>query len=418
MLNLLASLTTPKKEASPTTTTVKIQVTPGMADEEILQQVRSMAIMNAVEDEPPSTPSEGGGGRSDTRAFYQSPDHVLNAIAEESERTYADRLSQLSRSSSNLNRTLTHGSNMEMAKRRFHELQDLDDKTVIESIYACRDYAEQTEEDNQVSLVDILFPPGTPVVTEVDWTIQRAKSTCFVSDVNSGHKSTVLSLAVIRVGVMNSPEVIRKRNLQLVEVLIFLLWKAGCPSATDKSRIEPYWRRRITEVIEKVKRIPEPTQGASIMKKVIATMARLDALLAMSDISDHEVRRKHFMLTAVGRTPDEFNNTFITQHRATWIQDGYTWREFVELIIDFAENYDRASSSKALSSRVHVARTSVAVSNNEGSSDNQGQADIIANLVEQVANLTNEITAMKKGNQWKKDKVMLIQGRRTKSKWA
>ena len=79
MLNLLASLTTPKKEASRPATTVKIQITPGMADEEILQQVRSMAIMNAVEDEPPSTPSEGGGGRSDTRAFYQSPDHVLNA---------------------------------------------------------------------------------------------------------------------------------------------------------------------------------------------------------------------------------------------------------------------------------------------------------------------------------------------------
>ena len=60
MLNLLASLTTPKKEASQPVTTVKIQITPGMADEEILQQVRSMAIMNAGEDEPPSTPSEGG----------------------------------------------------------------------------------------------------------------------------------------------------------------------------------------------------------------------------------------------------------------------------------------------------------------------------------------------------------------------
>ena len=80
MLNFLASITTPKKEAaSQPTTTLQIQLTPDMSDDEILRQVRSMAITTA-EDEPPSTPNDGGGGRSDTRAYYRSPDHVLNAI--------------------------------------------------------------------------------------------------------------------------------------------------------------------------------------------------------------------------------------------------------------------------------------------------------------------------------------------------
>ena len=106
MLNFLASITTPKKEASQPTTTVQIQLTPDMSDDEILRQVRSMAITTA-EDEPPSTPNDGGGGRSDTRAYYRSPDHVLNAIAEESERIYGDNLLQMSRSTATLNETIT-----------------------------------------------------------------------------------------------------------------------------------------------------------------------------------------------------------------------------------------------------------------------------------------------------------------------
>ena len=405
MLNFLASMTTPRKEAaSQPTTAVQIQLSPDMSDEEILRQVRSMGITTA-EDEPPSTPNDGGGGRSDTRAFYGSPDHVLNAIAEESERTYTDNLLQISRSSATLNETITHGKNLEMAKKKFQELKDFEDDTLIDNIFLCNDYAAQVNDHLQVSLVDILFPSGSPSVRAVDWTIARAKTACFVTNVDTGHKSTeVVSLAVIRVGVIKSPEVVRKRNLQLVEVLFFLLWKARCPSVDDKSLVEPYWRRRISEVLGKVKKIPEPAPGAEISKKVIVVVAKLDALLNMTDILDHEVRRKHFMLTAVGRMPDEFNNTFISQHRSTWIQDGYTWGEFMDLIMDFADNYDRMSISKPMSPRVHVARTTETVTNAAGSNDSTDQMDMIANLVEQVANLTNEITAIKKSYHGKKDK--------------
>ena len=223
MLNFIASLTTPKKEEAPQqASTVKLQITPGMTDDEILQQVRSMAIMNA-EDEP-STPNDGGGGRSDTRAYYRSPDHVLNAIAEESERIYGDDLLQMSKSTAALNETITHGKNQEAARKKFQELKDTEDATLIDSIFAVKDYAEQVNDHLQVSLANILFPPGSPGVITVDWMLARAKTTCFVTNLETGHKSTgVVSLAVIRVGVVNSPEVVRKRNLQLVEVLIFLL---------------------------------------------------------------------------------------------------------------------------------------------------------------------------------------------------
>ena len=157
MFNLLTSLTTPRKEASQPTTTVKIQITPDMSDDEILRQVRAMAITTA-EDGIPSTPIEGGRGRSDTRAYYSSPDHVLNAIAEESERIYGEKLLQMSRSTATLNETITHGKNMEMAKKKFFELKDTEVNTLIENIFSCRSYAEQVHEHLQVSLADILFP--------------------------------------------------------------------------------------------------------------------------------------------------------------------------------------------------------------------------------------------------------------------
>ena len=90
MFNLLASFTTPNAKEDTNPASVTIQITPDMTDEEIIRQVR--------------TPRGGGSpsrlsmgdldkvattiGKSDTRAYYQSPDSALNAIGERAERQY------------------------------------------------------------------------------------------------------------------------------------------------------------------------------------------------------------------------------------------------------------------------------------------------------------------------------------------
>ena len=84
------------------------------------------------------------------------------------------------------------------------------------------------------------------------------------------------------------------------------------------------------------------------------------------------------MITSVGRMPDEFQTQFIRLHRSTWNQDHYKWKQFVDLIIDFAENYDKLSINRKVSSRgLHVARSTESASNITGSNADGDQMTTI-----------------------------------------
>ena len=62
-------------------------------------------------------------------------------------------------------------------------------------------------------------------------------------------------------GYHDPPEFIRDKNIALVELLTFILWQTGCPPSNETSQIEPWMRRRISEVIEDVPRVVEAEPG-------------------------------------------------------------------------------------------------------------------------------------------------------------
>jgi len=249
MFNLLSSFTTPNAKEEKNPESVTIRVTPDMTDADIIRQVRSSGgggspLRLSMSD------LDGGGtavGKSDTRAFYQSPDSALNSVGEAAGKRYNDSLLDMSRSTAKLNETMTNDKNMESARKRFKAMINLEIDTIMENIVNAANYTEQQPEALQVSLLDVVAPRGDPVVSTFDWTIGKARSTCFVPSADGSQITTVECLGTIRVGLDDPPEVIKKRNRQFVEVLKFLLWKADCPSIKQTSRIEPYWNTRITK---------------------------------------------------------------------------------------------------------------------------------------------------------------------------
>ena len=119
-------------------------------------------------------------GQSDTRAYYQSPDSAMNALGERAERRYNESLLLMSKSTSELNKSMTHEKNMEATRKRFKVMNNLEIDTLIENIVNARDYTDQHPEALQGSLVDVMAPRGDPMVSTFDWTIGKSRSTCFV----------------------------------------------------------------------------------------------------------------------------------------------------------------------------------------------------------------------------------------------
>jgi hypothetical protein len=224
-----------------------------MSNEDILRRVRgSLARLNVADLEMPSTP-----GRSDTRAFYQSPDSTLNALGEEAERQYTDSLLMMSKSMSQRIKTMTMDKHQEVANKHFKELCNIEIRTLVVAIKDARNCAEQVPAVQQVIIADILFPRSSGIVETVNWTLGKVKYPCYIKSL----MSTAVCLTSIIVGVDGSPDTVESKNKGLAELLIFLLWKAGCLPATEKSQIEPHWKRRITEIINSVPRIPDPEPG-------------------------------------------------------------------------------------------------------------------------------------------------------------
>jgi hypothetical protein len=91
------------------------------------------------------------------------------------------------------------------------------------SIKDIRAYSQQVPDQLQVSDADLIFPRSSGIVETINWTLHGDRNTrAFVTSL----KINVETLSSIRIAVDSGPDEIKAKNQALVDVLIFLLWKA------------------------------------------------------------------------------------------------------------------------------------------------------------------------------------------------